>query len=985
MSLIIKLVRRDLNTEFLFDRPGALFIGADLACDLSIDEPFLDGKVLAIKHSGERIFVKVMTRRNDVLLNGRVLPFNEALTLKSGEVLHLGESIKLIVETHSAPSIEQETTREKLQDLEREEQLLKDQLIHQNENFSHRETEIFKLQAHIDRLRSEVHALESSKLRRERELHELEQKFEASHQEIITEKAAVQRLLRQSDAAFKEESKARELLHATLREKSQLEAETKSLRDQISALEASRLDHLQKLSEIKSSVTAEEFSLRKIRDEQERSLEEGESHKVSIVDLRAQVQKIEEKLTSKRIVLSRLEVQSHDESRKIESLSFQIERSTKHLKSLQEEEMNLEQKMTLFREEALILEKQASEKKRQLALEAEEVDLQHRQEIQVLREMIDSEKAALNQLLTDQNELKLQVEELQAQQRSLSKQRVNLEAQVHDFAFQKSSLEEQVLGLRREKSQIGMEKEKAKRELEALQEKISDHEAQAREIIEGSRLEAETFKRDEKMKIELERALTKAELETLRQKMVMEAEGEVRRLQDELHEQKTQTYREMDQLRAEANTRLKDASLFASERMLQAQEQARLKEEEAEALKIKIQEEAQAEALRVHVELQKNFQEEQARIHGELQAQLEENRLKLEESLSREAHLLEQKKDELHQELMNEKARLQAQLEESKLSTDAEATQLKKKLQEQLNVDRSRFEAKWKEELRLEREEFERSKLGRVSNATQAVMNILVTQKLLQDQDIEKIRSKVLDGISATIDGRDAEAFTRMSQVLNFNPEKQKQLVPVLKKYSMQFGLPAAVVLTFLFDIGNVRTGIQDYSNRAIEEQKIAAKELELQKQDDWKEKNTFNPPTTVGCKETILENILYTTDYQRVMDDEAFQNEWILKIHDFITKDLEMSEDVAINYVSAEASVIKDLASFKKDIHPSHAAKGIERMREIEELGMKWMKEKFTKQKLVRFIDFRKSTFDKFHQEKFGAKRGVAGEGITPTSSPRL
>jgi hypothetical protein len=979
VALIIKLFWHGSSSEYLFDRPGALFVGADASCDLPIDDHGLDAKVLAVKHSGSRIFVKVMTRKTPVYLDGRILPFNEALTLEGGQTLSVGnESIQLTIETTQAQTFAVDLNAEKLKSLEREEQILIDQIQSQNTSFSVQGEQLLKLQGRLEQLRSEVQALESSKLRRERELFDLENQYQRKHQELLNEKNSIQKLIIQSDTVLKEESRARELLQSTLREKSVVEHETRSLKEQMAHLEAARLDQQQNLAEARTTLGTEELALKRMQDEQQRILEEGESHRISVSELRLQVQRIEEKLTEKRLTLSRIEVQSHEESRKIEGLSFQLERSSSHLRSLQEEERSLEHKVTIFREEAVELERRALEKKRLLSLEAEEAELKHRQEVQVLKELIEGEKDSLSKMIGDQTQLKTQVEELQTLQRSLSKQRTLLETQVQELAFQKTTLDDQVLGLRREKSQINFEKDRAQRELENLSEKIHDQEALAREILESSKLEVETFKREEKMKLELERTLTKAELETLKQRTLMDADAEVRRRQDELHAQKMDVYKEVDRIRSEANVRLRDATIFANERLLEAQELARLKEE-AEAMRSKIHAEAEEEALRLRAELHKTLQDEEREAFNRLQRLSEEQTQKLQAFEAQEMQRFVLQKEayetKLKEELAEEKERLARELETITAAQETEAQEKQKKLQEQLNQLRYKHESKWKDELRREKEEFERTKAGRVQNATQAVMNILVTQNLMNEQSEEMLRKKVFDGLSATIDGSDADALAKMGQVLNFDPEKKKQLLPVLNKYSLQFGLPAVLALTVLLDIGSVRTKLAAYSSASIEEQKAATKEQDLKKQDEWKEKNTFSPPTTIGYKETLLDNVLYTTDYQRVMDDEGFQNEWILKVHDFITKDLELSEDIAINYISAESSVIKDLMSFKKDIHPNHAEKGIERMKEVEELGMKWMDDKFTKQRLARFKEFRKETFDKFHQEKFGAERGVAGK----------
>lgn len=49
------------------------------------------------------------------------------------------------------------------------------------------------------------------------------------------------------------------------------------------------------------------------------------------------------------------------------------------------------------------------------------------------------------------------------------------------------------------------------------------------------------------------------------------------------------------------------------------------------------------------------------------------------------------------------------------------------------------------------------------------------------------------------------------------------------------------------------------------------------------------------------------------------FQNDRILILHDFMMKELELSEDIVIDYISTEGTLSKDLTSARKDLHQQH------------------------------------------------------------------
>lgn len=97
-----------------------------------------------------------------------------------------------------------------------------------------------------------------------------------------------------------------------------------------------------------------------------------------------------------------------------------------------------------------------------------------------------------------------------------------------------------------------------------------------------------------------------------------------------------------------------------------------------------------------------------------------------------------------------------------------------------------------------------------------------------------------------------------------------------------------------------------------IKNQHSASERYVTQQKTEWKEKHTSAPEQTIGYKKTYVDNIIFTKDFKKVMDNEEFQNAWILSVHDFMIKELELSEDVAISFISSEGTLIKDLASAK-------------------------------------------------------------------------
>src|SRR5690606_15805664 len=142
-------------------------------------------------------------------------------------------------------------------------------------------------------------------------------------------------------------------------------------------------------------------------------------------------------------------------------------------------------------------------------------------------------------------------------------------------------------------------------------------------------------------------------------------------------------------------------------------------------------------------------------------------------------------------------------------------------------------------------------------------------------------------------------ALSEIDHVLDFDPSKRKKIFPVLKKYTLKVALPVACAIAIVFDMGGVRTFTMQEAEKLLKEQEVASKNYAIKQVEDWQEKNSYRPETTVGFKESFMQNILYTTDFKKVVEDEKFQNDWILKVNDFMVGKLELSEDIVISYIS--------------------------------------------------------------------------------------
>jgi hypothetical protein len=468
----------------------------------------------------------------------------------------------------------------------------------------------------------------------------------------------------------------------------------------------------------------------------------------------------------------------------------------------------------------------------------------------------------------------------------------------------------------------------------------------------------------------------------------------------------------------EATNRLKEATTEAQEREIrshnrikEAQEYFKAKEVEADAIILKSRTEASDFRQKTETELMTELSMRKSKIKqflslkqeaglAHIKAMTEQHMSKMNRSerkaqekleeikrkeLKRIARLRDQElstqkemKESMLESLKAERAKTLSAIQDLKDTQESELAAKKKTVLDHISSTKFTQQQTWEKELQRSKEEFNKSKKARILNATHALMNVFVSEMGNSVEKEDLLKERIQMTLEMAIDGQNASAMKEVSQILDLNPMKRKQMLPVLKKYAWQVGVPAAVAIIILADVGSVRSFMVESTKQMIKQRNSATEMYVNQQKTEWKEKHTFSPETTVGYKSTFVDNILYTTNFEKVMENEAFQNDWILKIHEFMTKELEVSEDIAISYISSEGSLLKDLAAARKDLHPQFLDKGIEKLNELEKTHLGWMKEKIPDQiKMDKLVNFRKEYFDKYYAEKFLKNRDIASELI--------
>lgn len=950
----------------------------------------------------------------------------EVSTLKSQK-----EALVHDVRKRTEKQIDTEGKIDELKDfvnkLEGEERELKETIIAQNLILANLKDERQKRIKEVEDQRILLANLELDKLKAEDEVKNLKVEFEIQENEIFQEKSKVQKILTSTQEALKESSKIQTHIAHVLKEKTFLDHEVKDLQAAVAKLEMQRKEHQAKLLDLKTHVEHEESKSRKMREEIQRQAEEESNLKTINSEIRAELIKVEEKLSSKKSLLNQIEFQTQDYHRKLSTITYEFDRASLRLKELQGQEKAQEMKVLALRDDFHQFTHKMGEDKKSLHKSFDDEKSKLDSELHYLKAEIDQEQKNLAQIESQKSLAEVTLDEINDKQRLLNREKLALESELVELRNHKSLIVSKINDLSSEAVELQHNRDRAQRELSSLKLKLMECETQIKESIEDAKIEMENIKREERAKIQAEKEVCLAEVESFRQKSLFEVENEYRRKEDDIHQKKQLVLKEADeiikearkaevQITEEATKRLREATLSAQERetsshlrIKEAQEYFKQKEQEADLIVQKARLESRGMLKKTELELMEDLAKRKEKIKkfltmkqetglahqkqvsiqhlAKLRRDEEKAMAKLEDLKRRELKKVARIREE---ELSREKEMKESSLKdikaykekaikeinEMKRTQETELANKKKTMLEHINQTKFKSQSSWEEEIRKEKEAFARSKKDRIINATQAIMNVLISEAGSLGEKEALLKEKIQANLEMAINGGKAQAMKEVDQILDFNPMKRKKVLPVLKKYSIRFGIPAAIALIMVGDLAGIRTGMINSTKNLLKQNHDSAEMYVTQQKSEWKEKNTYNPEMTSGYKQTYVDNVIYTKDFVAVMENEAFQNDWILKVHDFITSELELSEDVAINFISSEGTLIKELSEARQELNPAYLEKGLKKMRDLESTHLGWLNEKVTDaSKKAKFDNFRKDYYNNFYSEKFQGARDVASE----------
>jgi hypothetical protein len=856
------------------------------------------------------------------------------------------------------------------------------------------------------------------------QLRELEKNATDTGLQVSRDQERLGSVLRQSQSAVEEKQRLNLTILELQGQKEKIQNELEQLDDLKKSKEALVREAQEKIDGFKLHVQLEEANLKNLKHSIACKLDEEVRLKSAQEVLRAEAQKLDNDLARRRGQYAGLEAEHQRSRQELSKLEFAAEDVKKRITHLQEDEQRQQYKLQWLRKETETSEAQldVETKKARAAFEGHQSRLTG--ELEALRAKLESMRLeAAGQELKIQN-CKVEFDRWQELTSQIKMEKSEVESELSGLRHQRSELEALVLAISNQLDNFQREKVRREHELQDLSFRFQETNSQLRTAEQEAVQEIQTRRREFEQKIIVDRELLLAEVELIKKKAILEVEEEKRRRLEDAHRSKAEIHREADHLLQQAHERLQSASLEAQERearahtrFLEAQAFYQQKQTEAETIVNQAQDRVRTQLIEAEAQIQSEFtarrdkmkaflaKKQDKSLRGlvkltELQLQKlarQENRslakvetLKRRElkkvSELRQVELSRQQelRDRAALEVREERKNLIQQLKKAKDSQEQELAEAKKLAFQNLSQSKQKMLEEAKTEIQRERQHFEHTKEQRLLSATLAVMKLVT-----KEQDVpEGFQQNLKLALTQALEGKFSVATESGEKILDFNPLKQKSVIPVLQKYALRVGLPVAVGFVLALDLGTLRSSLVSSGLNLLQQKESAAEKFVQQQKVEWKERNTFSPETSLGYKASYVDNVLYTTDFLAVMEQESFQNDWILKLHDFITRELELSEDVAIGYISSEGALMKELSLARSEIHPSFKEQGIKKMQDLEVTHLGWLGQKVSdSSKLDRIVAFRKKFYENYYLEQFKANRSMAGqpEATTPSINQLL
>jgi len=674
------------------------------------------------------------------------------------------------------------------------------------------------------------------------------------------------------------------------------------------------------------------------KDEVESDIDKSQFEKTDLAKevhlLKEDLDKLESEKRSLEQVILLIEEEKQDSARSLESKKFTLQSELEELKRSFEHE-------------------QESDKKT-FELELKNKSLEHEQHLKALEAKSKEELDEQRRVETEKNR-KIESDTLKSKEEILVNAKIEAERILRSSELKANERESRVAKTLQDKE----------RQILAINEKLNGKIDRANDLVEEKRAEASSLierahslyscKREESNEVlRIAEAQAQELLKSGRDEyefMIEKARKEVHGITDELRQKRQEFERELAQEKKE----LKNYFQFRKDRHKKHLDQ--MNDEQ----KIKLEKDYiffQDEMRKEKRKFYKKLVRLKIKVRSDLDREVEyHNSIKREMNTEHLGKVFAKKK-EVQEEIDELKKKSRGLVEETKKSHDKVIKELNDREMLKLGAMRRELEKEFQRKADDQVREKERERKQRIATAAQSAYSLFLEHG--KDSDSTAFISLLREDIGLCLEGQVESA--QRNPDLNVDIEQRRGLRDHIRDKGWKVALGAICASVLVFNVLGSRTWVFDTFNSVVADHVESAKEVQNEELRKIKEIRTFNPALTSDYKDSYTRNVLYTSGYISRYESEAFQNSWILAFHAYITNELELSEEFAVNFVSSEGTLVKELAQLRGKIDPKFLDITLKEMNKKEEVFVNWARTQVSDEaKWAQVKGFTQKYFEEF------------------------
>ncbi len=282
-----------------------------------------------------------------------------------------------------------------------------------------------------------------------------------------------------------------------------------------------------------------------------------------------------------------------------------------------------------------------------------------------------------------------------------------------------------------------------------------------------------------------------------------------------------------------------------------------------------------------------------------------------------------------------------------KNNADAEYNKRKKEDEKLLALEKMKVIEQIKEFKASEEKKIIMAKKNEVESITMNLEALLRTRivEMFHQKDknvyLETLLLDIKNVVRGVLSGQNPDKGKALTNIIQYQPKSTREIVHFWIKIGtvifliLFFSITHAIFPSTYARIFNNITG-------TIRPQQTANDIFMQQFKTAHANKPKFNPEQNMEFRDNYTDNILYLKFYKEIKQSAELQNSWVIGLNKFIVNDLELGDNIILDYISFETKIINQLIDSSFIIKPEFMDEGIEKMRIIEAEYTSKLKELF-------------------------------------------